>query len=85
METLQMVHFFFIVESGILGFGNGKTAQEIRNPTNDWNPESTFHCQRLESRTWIWNPRRIQDCLGFPYKGRLVLKLCRVAFAQEGS
>ena len=27
---------FLLVESGILGFG-------IRNPTNDWNPESKFH------------------------------------------
>ena len=31
------------MESGILGFGIWNTAQEIRNPTNDWNPESTFY------------------------------------------
>ena len=36
---------FLLVESGILGFG-------IRNPTNDWNPESKFYWQRLESSTW---------------------------------
>ena len=27
-------------------------AQEIRNPTRDWTPESKFHWQRLESSTW---------------------------------
>ena len=34
-----------LVKSGILGFG-------IRNPTNDWNQESRFHWQKLESSTW---------------------------------
>ena len=52
---------FLLVESGILGFGIRNTAQGIRNPTNDWNPESKFHWQRLESSTWnpestAWNP-----------------------------
>ena len=42
----------FLVESEILGFGIRNTAQRIWNPTNDWNPESTFHSQRLESSTW---------------------------------
>ena len=37
------------------------TAQGIRNLTNDWNPESEFHWQRLESSTWnpnlrVWSP-----------------------------
>ena len=36
---------FLPVKSGILGIG-------IRNATNDWNPESKFHWQRLESGTW---------------------------------
>ena len=36
---------------GILGFGIRNTALGIRNPTNDWNPESKFHWQRLESST----------------------------------
>ena len=26
-------------------------AQEIKNPTYKWNPESQFHLQRLESST----------------------------------
>ena len=32
----------FLVESEILGFGIGNSAQGIRNPTNDWNPNSKF-------------------------------------------
>ena len=61
------------LENGILnrksGFRNPRnfcfwirnTAQGIRNPTNNWNPESKFHWQRLESSTWNpesteWNP-----------------------------
>ena len=52
---------FLLVESGILGFWIRNTAQGIRNPTNNWNPESKFHWQRLESSTWNpesteWNP-----------------------------
>ena len=34
---------FLVVESGILGFEIQNTAQGIQNPTNDWNPESTFY------------------------------------------
>ena len=44
-----------------MGFGTRNVAQENRNPTKDWNPESKFHCHRLESSTWnpessAWNP-----------------------------
>ena len=39
----------FAVESGILGFGIRDTAQEIRNPTNDWNPESKFHSLEIRN------------------------------------
>ena len=42
---------FLLVESGILGFGIRNSAQEIKNPTYKWNPESQFHLQRLESST----------------------------------
>ena len=31
------------VESGILASGIWNTAQGIRNPTRDWNPETNFH------------------------------------------
>ena len=52
-------------ESRILGFGIQNTAQGIRNPTNDRNPESNFHWQRLESSTWnpqstAWGPESIR-------------------------
>ena len=32
-----------LVESRIMGFGIGNTAQGIRNPSIDWIPESKFH------------------------------------------
>ena len=55
----------FVVESEIQEFGIRNTAQVFRNSTNNWNPESKFHEQRLESITWnpestacgIQNPR----------------------------
>ena len=34
----------------MLSFGIQNTAQGIRNPTNDWNPESKFH----------WNPESVE-------------------------
>ena len=54
-----------IVESEFLGFGIRNTAQRIRNSLSDWNPESTFHWQRLESA--IHGVEfSIYGCLGFP-------------------
>ena len=51
-----------LLASGILGFGIRNTAQRIRNPSNDWNPESNFYWKRLEMATGIWNPlREIQN------------------------
>ena len=38
-----------LVESRILGSGTQNTAQGIRNPTKEWNPESKFHWKRLEN------------------------------------
>ena len=46
-----------LLASGILGFGIRNTAQRIRNPSNDWNPESNFYWQRLED-TGIQSPLR---------------------------
>ena len=40
---------FLLMESGIPGFGIRKTAQAIRKPINDWNPESS-------STDKEWNP-----------------------------
>ena len=34
---------------GILGFGIGKTAWGIWNPTNNWNPQSKFHRQKIRN------------------------------------
>ena len=44
----------WLVKSGILGFGIGNTAQGIRNPTNDWNPESKISM----TNSGIRNPLR---------------------------
>ena len=61
------------MKSKILGF-------EIRNPTNDWNSESKFCWQILESSTLNSEihsaESRIQDCLGFPYMGRPLSWIC---------
>ena len=64
---------FLLVESGILGYGIWNTSKGIRDPTKDWNPESKFHWQRLESRTWNpkstpWNPES-KTALACPYMG----------------
>ena len=37
------------MKSGILGFGIRNTAQVIRNPSKDWNPESKFHWQTIRN------------------------------------
>ena len=59
-----------LVGSGILGFGIRNTAQWIWNPTENWNPESNFNFQRLESSIWnpestVWNAesKAVLDCL----------------------
>ena len=51
-----------LVEFGINpGLWDRNIAQENRNATKDWNPESRFHCHRLKSSTRnpeseAWNP-----------------------------
>ena len=42
---------------------NPEYAQEIRNPTNDWNPESKFYRQILKSSTWNPESKTILDPL----------------------
>ena len=44
--SLREYQRVLLVESGILGFGIRNTAQVIRNPTYDWNPESKLHWRR---------------------------------------
>ena len=57
------------VKSGIVDVGIRNTAQRIRNPTKDWNPESKFHWLGVDSGIHGMESR-IQDCLGFSYMGR---------------
>ena len=42
---------------------NPQYAQEIRNTTNDWNPESKFYRQILKSSTWNPESKTILDSL----------------------
>ena len=50
---------FVLVELEILDLGIRNSAQEIRNPANDWNPESKFHWQGIRnSIPGIKNPQR---------------------------
>ena len=66
---------FLLVDSRIrenFTCGLRNTTQGIRNLTNDWNPKSRFHRQRLESSTWntnstAWNPefKTVLDSLIF--------------------
>ena len=58
---------------GILGFGFRNTAKEIRNPTNDWNPESKFYRHKIGSQFLesgiLSEESKIQDCLVLPLCG----------------
>ena len=59
LQVVSEIHHIFAVEFGILGFGIRNTAQGIRNPTNDWNPESKFHLKKIRNLVpEIRNPRR---------------------------
>ena len=57
---------FLPVKSGILGIG-------IWNATNDWNPESKFHWQRQESRTWN-SANHASLCKG---ADNMIIRLCK--------
>ena len=46
------------MESGILGFGIRNTAQGVRNPTNDWNPEFKFPDKNWNPVPGMRNPQR---------------------------
>ena len=63
------------------GRGCRNTAQRMRNPTKDWNPESKFHLKNtgikcLESGIHGVESR-IQDCLGLPYMVRYLTEPTR--------
>ena len=58
---------FLLVESGILGFGIQNPALGIRNPTKDWNPESTL--LRIHSRfDWVTHSKE-KNIYGKPPQG----------------
>ena len=58
------------VESWILGLESGIQLKDCRSPTKDWNPESNFQWQRLESGMHGMGSKS-QECPGFSYMGRL--------------
>ena len=68
---------FLIVEFEFEGFGICNPAWIIRDPANDWNPESKFHWQGIQTSI-AWNPEatattrgesRILDWDGLPRMG----------------
>ena len=54
---------FMHVESGLLGFGIQNTAEVLRIPDNNWNPESKFHLKLIRNPVLgVPSPeRRIQN------------------------
>jgi len=77
---------FFLMESDILGFGIRNTAQGIRNPNNDCNPESKFYWQILKSSTWnrestAWNPES-KTVLDFPTWSEAIIAGSRGSFSK---
>ena len=67
LDSGKLLH----VESGILDFGIRNTAQRIRNPTNDYNPESKYESTTDKESGIQYLDSAFQDCLvKFPYMGR---------------
>ena len=67
---------FFLVESGILGFGTQNTAQGIRNPNKEWNLEFKFQWKILESSTrnpesmeWDSESKTVLGCVPLIWSG----------------
>ena len=73
------------VDCGILGFEIRNSAKGIKNPVNDWNPESKFHWQEICNPAIHSLGSRIQDCLGFPYVGWPSAKKRRLRAYQLGT
>ena len=71
------------MRSEIRGFGIRSTAQEIRNPSNDWNLDCNFHGDRISSpvpgiqnpRSGILNPRLSWILL---HEAKLVINLRKI-------
>ena len=69
------------MEAGILGFGI-RNSQGFRNPTNDWNPESKFHWQRLESSSWNPASKNVLD-FQWGYTINLIERSLRIQLFRE--
>ena len=70
---------FFLVESGILGFGTQNTAQGIRTPNKEWNLEFKLQWKILESSTW--NP----ESLEWDSESKTVLECVPLIWSGSGS
>ena len=71
-----------LVEAGILGFGIRNTSQGFRNPTKDWNQESKFHWQRLESSSWNPVCKNVLD-FQWGYTFKLIERALRIQLFRE--
>ena len=61
---------FLLLKSKILRFEVRNTAQGIRNPIRDGNPESTFHWHSTwNPKSMAWNPESKNPALTDPYMG----------------
>ena len=60
---------FFLVESGILGFGTQNTAQGIRNPNKEWNLEFKLQWKILESSTRNPESKTVLGCVPLIWSG----------------
>ena len=77
-----------LLESGILGFGIRNSTQEIWNPTSDWNPESKFDWQIVDSSTlnaestaWNLKSKTVLDSRGNRF--RVFLEYAKLEQAKE--
>ena len=84
LVTSEIQELIFAFGFRIRVHWNTKTAQGIRNPSNDWISESKLHWHRPEPSTG--NLELIQDCLVFPYivrrfnAGRYLFKFRRLRY-----
>ena len=70
---------YLLTESGTMGFGIRGTAHRIRNPTSDWNPESTFHCKDWNPVPGIRNPK----LSGIPLYGTIIFSRAEIKEKKE--
>ena len=74
-HELQLLSRF--MEAGILGFLNRNSAQGIRTPVNNWNPESKFHEQKISGIPYLESGNHnvestVLNCLGSIVETRVI-------------